>query len=160
MSCHIYHSPGLLPMLYSTTLHVVGENKTNSQLIHLVAQKSHYPADEFKDCLRWKGTMFMARQSCVPSLVSWMKNKRHVNTPAKWMLNTSLFKYLMILRFKHVFLKGSYVLFIWWLLNEDKCGLCCNWSDLSHHVRVMNLTESTLLVWYRDIGNPNFGSHM
>lgn len=45
------------------------KNKKISQLIHLPARKSHYTADEFKDCLRWKGTVFMARQSCVPSLL-------------------------------------------------------------------------------------------
>lgn len=45
------------------------KNKNISQLIHLPARNSHYTADEFKDCLRWKGVVFMARQSCVPSLL-------------------------------------------------------------------------------------------
>lgn len=46
-------------MLYTATLrlHILGkgggrENKKPIQLIQLPAQKSHYTADEFKDCQR------------------------------------------------------------------------------------------------------------
>lgn len=120
------------------------KNKKISQLIHLPARKSHYTADEFKDCLRWKGAVFMALQSCVPSLpvsCGW-KNKRHADGPAKWILSTSntsgLFTHLnTCFRWRVM----SYEVFIRRWLNEDRYDGWENWSDLSCPVRDMNLSR-------------------
>lgn len=91
----------------------MSKNKKISQLIHLPARKSHYTTDESKDCLRWKwgcvyGSAIVRTES--PCLM-WMENKRHADTPAKLILNTSLFKYFMIVHlFKHMSLKRCGVL--------------------------------------------------
>lgn len=138
------------------------KNKKISQLIHLQAPKSHYIADEFKDCLRWKGPVCMARQSCVQSLLvscGWKTEDMPTLQPTEYWthpLNTTWsYIYLYI-----CFLRGvmSYEVFIWWLPNEDRYSWWENWSDLSRCARDMNLSASTLLVWYRDTGSPNSGS--
>lgn len=110
-----------------------GEHKKLIQLIQPPAQKSHYTADEFKDCQRWKETVLMAQQLSLSSLLVSCGWK--TDYPVKLILNTILFKYCIV--------DSAYLnMFV------RRCDALCDVFMAATKWRWMCLFDESIWPWY------------